>query len=91
MEHSPTPSQRGEKKENGKNDQDEDDVFAAGIRAKAATTTKMTMRMVSELQGRRSGCGDLYAQETANAFRVEPSQAALLLNERAMRLKAAAT
>ena len=48
-------------------------------------------RMVSELQGRRSGCGDLYAQETANAFRVEPSQAALLLNERAMRLKAAAT
>jgi uncharacterized protein (DUF2336 family) len=48
-------------------------------------------RMVSDLQGRRSGGGELYAQETANAFQVEPSQAALLLRERAMRLTAANT
>jgi len=48
-------------------------------------------RMVADLQGRRAAGGDLYAQETANAFRVEPSQAALLLNERAMRLTATNT
>ena len=48
-------------------------------------------RMVAELQGRRAGGADLYAQETANAFRVQPSQAALLLHERAMRLTASNT
>lgn len=48
-------------------------------------------RMVSELQGRRAGVTNLYAQETANAFGVSPAQAALSLRERAARLSTTPT